>query len=239
MAKTTNGQRSFRELVSEAPISARADTLRLVGALSRSHEAGKFVLTLADGRSVTLNIDAVKEHRVLGDAAGQQLVEVDLDAERVPRDIASATPGGFSPAGVVNPSPFPWSLFWLDYPKSPWTDTHPGHWPDVKIPYIDHQIASRWESHREATPGAGMAQGRRSRRSPSPRRSSATGHPSRQCKVRRGLGGALGRHLVVGRTHRLVARQRVHHPIGRRSNGRCAVLRLMGRLAGNGERAGT
>lgn len=141
MAKTTNGQRSFRELVSEAPISARADTLRLVGALSRSHEAGKFVLTLADGRSVTLNIDAVKEHRVLGDAAGQQLVEVDLDAERVPRDIASATPGGFSPAGVVNPSPFPWSLFWLDYPKSPWTDTHPGHWPDVKIPYIDHQIA--------------------------------------------------------------------------------------------------
>lgn len=138
MARTADGQRSFRELVSQAPAAPSAQAPRLVGTLSRAQEEGKFVFTLADGRSVTLDIDAVREHRALGGAAGQELVEITVDPERLPREAMAPTSAGL--LGGFNLYP-PWTLFWLDH-KLPFWDTIPGRAPDVKLSYADH---TGWE----------------------------------------------------------------------------------------------
>jgi hypothetical protein len=53
-------KKSFNELLSEAPLAAKEDTISLVGALERSHQPGKFVLVLGGGRTLTLEVEAVK-----------------------------------------------------------------------------------------------------------------------------------------------------------------------------------
>lgn len=92
-------EKSFGELLSEAPLATGENTISLVGALARSHHSGKFVLTLAGNQSVTLDIDAVKKYRVLGGGVGQALVEVEIDRERVPHDIFGGT--GYSDVGGI------------------------------------------------------------------------------------------------------------------------------------------
>jgi hypothetical protein len=82
----------FKELLSEAPLAA--DTVTVVGALARTHEPDKFVLALADGHSVTLETKAVKSFTRLGGAIGQLLVQVELDAKLVPKDLYLTHPGG-------------------------------------------------------------------------------------------------------------------------------------------------
>jgi len=121
-------KRSFRELLGEAPVAS--DTVSLVGILSRSHEAGKFVITLADGRNLTLDIDAVKEHTVLAGSIGQTLVRIEIDAKRAPAETAPERIG-FKPLWEDRSFPP-----WIDI-KRPFFDTHPGYWPDIKIPYVD------------------------------------------------------------------------------------------------------
>jgi hypothetical protein len=64
-------EESFETLVKEAPLAPAAETVSLVGTLARSSEAGKFVLTLQDGRAVTLETAAVKGYMVLGTSLGQ------------------------------------------------------------------------------------------------------------------------------------------------------------------------
>jgi hypothetical protein len=86
-------KRSFSELVGEAPLARNEGTVTLVGALARSHEAGKFVLALCAERSVTLSIDAVREYRVLGGAVGQLLVQVEVDRDKVPRETLGELTG--------------------------------------------------------------------------------------------------------------------------------------------------
>jgi len=86
-------KQSFQELLGEAPLAKGEDTVSLVGALQRSQQSGKFVLALGAGRSLTLDIDAVKAHRVLGGAVGQTLVQVDVDRNRVPSEVNTAQPG--------------------------------------------------------------------------------------------------------------------------------------------------
>ena len=83
--------KSFKELLSEASLAA--DTVTVVGALVRTHEPDKFVLTLADGHSVTLETKAVKSFTRLGGAIGQLLVQLELDAKLVPIDLYRQTGG--------------------------------------------------------------------------------------------------------------------------------------------------
>jgi hypothetical protein len=80
-------EKSFKDLLGEAPLAAKSDTVCVVGTLARSPEPGKFVLTPSGGEPMTLEIDAVKGHTVLAGAVGQTLVRVDLDAARVPESL--------------------------------------------------------------------------------------------------------------------------------------------------------
>jgi len=76
--------KSFADLVAEAPAAPVEGAVSLVGALAKSSEAGKFVLTLQDGRSVTIETSAVKGHTVLGSSLGRTIVQVEVEAEKVP-----------------------------------------------------------------------------------------------------------------------------------------------------------
>lgn len=87
-----NNEKSFDELVKEAPLAPTAGCTSLVGTLSRSSEAGKFVLTLQDGNAVTLNTADVKAHMVLGATVGQTIVRIEIDSEKIP---------------AINPQPLP------------------------------------------------------------------------------------------------------------------------------------
>jgi hypothetical protein len=92
--------KSFSELLSEAPLSTAEETVTLAGALGRSTQAGKFVLTLGPGNSVTLDQSAVKSYQVLGGGVGQLLVQVDVDKDKVPAEVAQqavATNVGLTP----------------------------------------------------------------------------------------------------------------------------------------------
>jgi hypothetical protein len=86
-------EKSFENLLKEAPAEPVAGTVSLVGMLAQSCEAGKFVLTLQDGNAVTLETASVKCHAVLGTSVGQTIVRVDVEAGKLP---ATA----FGPAGT-------------------------------------------------------------------------------------------------------------------------------------------
>ena len=154
-------KKSFSEFVSAAPLAAAEDTINLVGAVERSHQPNKFVLVLGSGRSVTLEIDAVKDYRVLGGLVGQLLVQVDLDRERVPRELTEAQPaiGAVPPFAIATPHHVPqgvagtqaglggvnvfggpgipkwpggdFTLYWFDPPKSPLQDLVTHPWRDA------------------------------------------------------------------------------------------------------------
>jgi hypothetical protein len=124
-------KKSFRELLGDAP--AASDTISLVGTLSRSHEAGKFVITLADGRSMALNIDAVKEHTVLAGSVGQILVRIEVDSKSVPAEAALERAGLKS---LWEDRTLPWNDI-----KRPILDTYPGYWPDITVPNFDQMVA--------------------------------------------------------------------------------------------------
>ena len=83
-------EKSFEELLKEAPAAPATGSVSLVGALAQSSEPGKFALTLQDGSIVTLETASVKDHTVLGTSVGQPIVRVEVDAARL---LASA-PGG-------------------------------------------------------------------------------------------------------------------------------------------------
>lgn len=140
-----NEDRSFKELVSEAPLLTTATTVTLAGTLSRSDDQGKFILTLGNKRSVTLDVDAVKDHKVLGSAGGQHIVEVEVDVDRLPPEHTSPTQGLMGSPGEYK-FKFVWhdpqTVYWLDVqnpPKSPFHDTHPGIAPDVTISVLDNK----------------------------------------------------------------------------------------------------
>src|SRR5580704_11137439 len=79
--------KSFEGLLSEAPIGADEGTLKLVGALHRLHQQGKFMLSFGLGQSVTLDVDAVRDHKVIASSVGQTIVEIDIPRELIPREI--------------------------------------------------------------------------------------------------------------------------------------------------------
>ncbi|RKP48664.1 hypothetical protein D7S86_21940 [Pararobbsia silviterrae] len=117
----------------EAPVHAVHETATLTGTLSRSDESGKFVLTLGDGRTVKLAVDAVKRHKVLGSSGAQAIVEVEVDVKSIPAD----TPAPFGQTTDLKLKPLLDTFYTFDHPKSPFLDTHPGVAPDVTIAWWD------------------------------------------------------------------------------------------------------
>jgi hypothetical protein len=89
----------FQKLLSEAPAAPSEDTVTAVGALSRTVDPARFVLTLANGRSETLEVAAVKSAKNIAGAIGQSLVQLELDAKRVPEHVRNS----FLPLNFGNP----------------------------------------------------------------------------------------------------------------------------------------
>ena len=125
-----SGEKSFEDLLKEAPSAPAAETVSLVGALGQSSEAGKFVLTLQDGSAVTLETASVRNYAVLGTPGGQTIVRVDVDVAKVP-------PSAFGTAGAQFKPP--WSDQWSWESKTPRTDMR--LWWDPK-PVADHKAWS-------------------------------------------------------------------------------------------------
>jgi hypothetical protein len=82
----------FQRLLSEAPMASNADTVTVVGILARTGDAERFVLTLAGGRSVTLDVDAVKSAKKIAGAIGQAMVQLELDAKKAPENVREFRP---------------------------------------------------------------------------------------------------------------------------------------------------
>ena len=61
------------------------------GTLSRAVDDKQFVLTTADGQTLTFDRAAVKSHAVLGGSVGQQIVRVDLDHKLIPTNMLQIT----------------------------------------------------------------------------------------------------------------------------------------------------
>ena len=78
----------FQKLLNEAPAAPNTDTVTVMGSLSRAADPTRFVLTLPDGRSLTLEVAAVKSAKKVAGAIGQSLVELELDAKRVPEKVS-------------------------------------------------------------------------------------------------------------------------------------------------------
>jgi hypothetical protein len=144
-------QESFETLVNEAPLAPTAGTVSLVGALARSAEAGKFVLTLEDGRAVVLETAAVKGYVVLGTSVGQTIVRIDVNAEQVRSEAEVSTStygfgaqvqaGAFTPFALATAQQLPAAtLAALQSPyKSPLLDFHkiaPADFPGT-LPLFD------------------------------------------------------------------------------------------------------
>jgi hypothetical protein len=77
----------FKKLLSEAPMSPNQDTITVVGMLARTPDAAHFMLRLPDGRSFTLDVDAVKSANAMAGAIGQSIVQLELDAKRIPESV--------------------------------------------------------------------------------------------------------------------------------------------------------
>ena len=84
----------FQKLLSEAPMAHASDTVTVVGALSRAADAAHFNLALPNGRTVTLDVDAVKSAKAIAGAVGQSLVQLELDAKRIPEGLIQAFKSG-------------------------------------------------------------------------------------------------------------------------------------------------
>jgi hypothetical protein len=82
-----NEEHDFAQLLRDAPMASDADTVTVVGILARTHDAAHFMLTLPDGRSVTLEVNTVKSAKAIAGAIGQSVVQLELDAKRVPESV--------------------------------------------------------------------------------------------------------------------------------------------------------
>ena len=145
----TDYTKSFADLVKEAPLYTKANTVTLTGALARSPEEGKFVIILADGTDVTLDTNAVTEHTVLGGSFGQQLVQLTVEGDRLPQGVAAKV----QPLSLTNTNPY------TDYYTSPYRDHSlqyvSGKLPDIDTPFTlatGHHISPRTLAEMEARP---------------------------------------------------------------------------------------
>ncbi len=113
----TDKQKSFEDLVNEAPLASAAGTVSLIGTLARSREAGKFVLTVQGGNAVTFETAFVKGHAVLGTSVGRMIVRIDIDPANAPLEHTFTPPcneigvevqaGGLIPFALATPHQVP------------------------------------------------------------------------------------------------------------------------------------
>lgn len=82
---------SFDQLLNKAPLGPSSDSVTIVGVLARSPHEGRFVVTVPNGQTFTLEVMAVKQHKVVAESVGQLLVELELDAKKLPPEVR-ATP---------------------------------------------------------------------------------------------------------------------------------------------------
>jgi hypothetical protein len=104
-----NEENDFSKLLRDAAMAPDADTVTVVGTLARTHDTGKFVLTLPGGQAETLDVAAVKSAKTIAGAIGQPVVQLELDAKRVPEKMRDEMkraplnplywPYGFGPLG--------------------------------------------------------------------------------------------------------------------------------------------
>jgi hypothetical protein len=92
----------FQKLLSEAPMASSADTITVVGALSRTADPLHFMLTLPDGRSEALEVAAVKSAKKIAGAVGQALVELELDAKKIPEGLSHFKKPGLENTGLAD-----------------------------------------------------------------------------------------------------------------------------------------
>lgn len=83
-------KQKFEDLLKDAP--KEPATVSLAGTLMQAHERGKFILTMAGGQTVTLEVSAVKSHEVLASSVGQTIVRVDIDRAHMPASAGDGTP---------------------------------------------------------------------------------------------------------------------------------------------------
>jgi hypothetical protein len=91
----------FEKLLSEAPMASDADCVTLVGSLARTPDPGCFLLKTSDGRSLKLEVDAVKSAKPIAGGIGQSLVELELDAKRVPKEALGLQAGTEASANYI------------------------------------------------------------------------------------------------------------------------------------------
>ena len=87
-------RQSFEELLCSAPLAANEDSVMLTGVVERSRHPNKFVLVLENGRSLVLDVSAVKDFRVLAGMIGQKLVEIEVRREDVPKEVREEIAAG-------------------------------------------------------------------------------------------------------------------------------------------------
>jgi hypothetical protein len=115
-----NEEHDFAKLLRDAPMAPDAETVTVVGTLARTHDASHFVLTLPDGRSVTLEVNAVKSAKTMAGAIGQSVVQLELDAKRIPENVATRLFG--------NKSGPDYTMAYIDYQFGPYgSPFDPGH----------------------------------------------------------------------------------------------------------------
>jgi hypothetical protein len=85
-----NEENDFGKLLRDAPMASDADTVTVVGILARTPDAARFRLTLPDGRSEMLDVAAVKSAKTIAGAIGQSVVQLELDAKRIPESVRDA-----------------------------------------------------------------------------------------------------------------------------------------------------
>jgi hypothetical protein len=111
----------FQKLLSEAPMGPSADTVTVVGALSRTADPLHFVLTLPDGRSEALEVAAVKSAKKIAGAVGQALVELELDAKKIPEGLSYFKKPGHENTG------------WTDFHQVGGPALGPGSIPQIEM----------------------------------------------------------------------------------------------------------
>lgn len=170
---------SFKELLDAAPLATKEDSVTLTGALERSRHPEKFVLVLENGRSVVLDVSAVKDCRVIAGMIGQKLVQIDVARDQVPREIGENSPTDLA---RFHKPPHLEKYSWEEPIRTHYADIRPNPYPEFD-PYsagyygmVPFALATRHQAPGEAI--AAMAAPSVIRKPPHLEGGTFPGHPT-------------------------------------------------------------
>lgn len=125
-SRSESTKKSFAQFVSELPSAAEVmseQTITLTGSVLRSDKEGMFVLSMADGQTIDLNTDAVKNYQV---TSGEREVQLEVLVNRLPGDLSARTLPTLDRYGtlkeVITDASADFTLANLDTIKEPTTD---------------------------------------------------------------------------------------------------------------------